>query len=369
DASSRMRSAYRLSRLSQYITALCQSFRETDAANSLQLYALTSLAAQQPVTTQFYDFRILNNPGEVQAVMQRLGSAASATIVEAAFNRLKQLRDSAPRHFLDDLSRQASGLAATMTPKNVAAILHACAKMGYKNREMFQALVSQVAAPHKISSFDCMESSSILYALGLLQRTQDQRNSVVGSEPYNIEGSLEPRRGLIPVFQMQEAFVSSLVHEMLNQDLFALCSEQQLAKVIYGLGRLKHQDNMIALSLVREVTKSHRLESFKFIELTAIWFGLGQMEIKHGEALMPMALEMVRPERLSIFTSAEISMILLSAAWMKIDNEQFLSKLCKEISKKDRKCSSQTGSPGFRIWVYLACSRASQRNSTQTRLA
>lgn len=119
-----------------------------------------------PLSQRFFDFRFLNNWGEVQAVVDRLGPELSPMHLEAAYNRIKFLRVRPSPTFLDELADRAILLAPNMSARNIASVLHACGRLQYVNSNMMDVLAKTMLELQLIKGLDTLEMTSLIFGFG-----------------------------------------------------------------------------------------------------------------------------------------------------------------------------------------------------------
>lgn len=145
----------------------------------------SSFSPTLPLSQRFFDFRFLNNWGEVQAVVDRLGPELSPIHLEAAYNRIKFLRVRPSPTFLDELANRAVLLAPGMSARNIASVLHACGRLQYFNPNMMNVLAKAMLDLQLVKGLDTLEMTSLVFGFGLLHHPkglQEGSNSGTGKD-------------------------------------------------------------------------------------------------------------------------------------------------------------------------------------------
>lgn len=65
---------------------------------------------------------------------------------------LKKFTQPPPSHVVDEMAEAAIGQCFLAQPKDIASLMHACAKMGYVNQTLLRALAEQALLPFQVGA-------------------------------------------------------------------------------------------------------------------------------------------------------------------------------------------------------------------------
>lgn len=316
---------------------------------------------------------------ELQDIVHELGPYMSIAEVTCAFTTLKKVEPSAPEDFIRHLVAQAKVQVPMARPKHVAAIFHACSKLGHVDHQLFESLAEQAFLPFQIEAFNHGQVATTLHAFGSLQRmVQEQRGEQVRPRQH-MNGASAGNDGVAGshglLFGKQDDLVTLLVgrfvtigrddevngwhvssvvwglshlrfrHEELLNQLGRLIvlpflreqyTSQGLATIVTGYGKFKYMDERVLDTLLEDAIRPDRIEEFTEQSLSGMLHALLLVGYRNDDVILPFLNEMMKPERLVRYSPWELSNLWEAMAEMRVGHRWMFDSLAEEMSKPER---------------------------------
>lgn len=204
----------------------------------------------------FYDFRILPTPHDVENAIHKFGDKVKITHLIAALNRLKRLNDSVNQKFLNYISDAIMSKLDLLYAKDIAMAFHAMAKLKFNNKSFFENMTKVAIKHNYLAAYTPVDLSNLVYGIGLVQKQHE----------FNLGMKIIPSLELCKierneVFDLKNELCNALAKYTLISLHPSRLNEVQLSSIIYGFGLAKFQ-NIEDLNEILSISTAYNRSTF-----------------------------------------------------------------------------------------------------------
>eukprot|EP00803_Ostreobium_quekettii_P001785 evm.model.scf_1110.3 EVM.evm.TU.scf_1110.3 scf_1110:24694-26571(-) len=289
----------------------------------------------------FVDFRRLASLEEVENEIRELGDAVEGHHLAAAFNRLKQMQIGADLNqkrvllkklrgsFLEELSHMMIKYAHKLSPRNVVAVIHACAKLRYVNCGLLEVLSKEMLRKKSAKVFYSMELANLVYSLGVLAKTHAFLSAAhLGNlEYYRMHGP----KPVAPMFASQGRLLRDIAKEMTVSHRLTDFKTQELANTVYGFALLDFRDDHALVAISRELLSPEHQDHFEDQEISNIVYGFGLLGYRDEYCIMALLNGALTTGKLATFLPQHVANILYGLAKLGFRYDKFLEAAMERI--------------------------------------
>lgn len=228
----------------------------------------------------------------IRAALQ--GHESDPVWLETAWNQLKVI-ENVPEFFLKVMAEHTMKAAHVLMPRNIAGIMHCCAKLEYHDVDLLETLAAHAQKISDERAYSPRQLSTILYACGIIHRKA------------TFERKIKKGGTLVPSQNSLVKYCAGQLMARQNE-----MNQHDLAMMVYSLGLLDYEaDERFCKSLTEELQRPWHLDKFSQQDLITIAYGLVKSkQIDLRKSCLTLFREILRPERIDQFNLRNMGMFL-----------------------------------------------------------
>eukprot|EP00803_Ostreobium_quekettii_P005495 evm.model.scf_1.19 EVM.evm.TU.scf_1.19 scf_1:341967-344278(-) len=241
----------------------------------------------------------------VQDAVQSIGPSIKPKEIAMAFHALKNMKERPQSEFLNKLASLAIKEVHRMVPRDLAEVLHACAKMGWVDAEVLTAWQKELNDAQILEACTDLEISSIVYSLGKINQQRHKSSGSFGG--FNRE------------------FLARLGQEAIHAERMESYSSVMLTNILFGLALLGHKDNKVANRLLEQLTKPESLGEMNEQQLSCTLYSMALLGCHGWRALAPLVSTV--EQKGPLISSHGLSNVIYSLGKLRFDDKELVTRV------------------------------------------